>query len=59
MARACSVHFVMKRERLTVALNGATLIEAALLPGAPAKGPIGLQRHSDPTQDGHVCVEGL
>jgi hypothetical protein len=35
----------MKGDRLTVALNGETVIENALLPGMPAKGPIGLQHH--------------
>ncbi len=35
----------MKGDRLTVVLNGVTVIENAQLPGVPAKGPIGLQHH--------------
>jgi hypothetical protein len=35
----------MKGERLTVVLNGETVIENALLPDMPASGPIGLQHH--------------
>jgi len=35
----------MKGERLTVALNGKTVIDNARLPGIPKKGRIGLQNH--------------
>ncbi len=35
----------MKGDRLTVVLNGVTVIENAQLPGVPAKGPIALQHH--------------
>lgn len=35
----------MKGERLTVVLNGVTVIDKAQLPGVPAKGPIALQHH--------------
>ena len=35
----------MKGDRLTVVLNGITVLESAQLPGVPAKGPIGLQHH--------------
>ena len=35
----------MKGDRLTVLLNGVTVIENAQLPGIPARGPIGLQHH--------------
>lgn len=43
-------HFeiTMKGERLTVVLNGRTVIDSALLPGVPAKGPIGLQHPGNP-----------
>lgn len=34
-----------KGERLTVELNGITVIENALMPGIPSSGPIGLQHH--------------
>jgi hypothetical protein len=37
----------MKGERLTVVLNGKTVLEGARLPGVAAKGPIGLQHHGD------------
>jgi hypothetical protein len=37
----------MKGDRLTVVLNGVTVIENAELPGVPAKGPIALQHHGD------------
>jgi hypothetical protein len=35
----------LKKDRLTVVLNGNTVIENAELPGIPAKGPICLQHH--------------
>ena len=35
----------MKGDRLTVELNGKTVIENAQLPGIPSKGPITLQHH--------------
>lgn len=35
----------MKGDRLTVNLNGETVIENAQLPGIPESGPIGLQHH--------------
>lgn len=35
----------LKGDRLTVVLNGATVIEDARLPGIIARGPIGLQHH--------------
>jgi hypothetical protein len=37
----------MKGERLTVVLNGKTVLDGARLPGVPAKGRIGLQHHGD------------
>jgi hypothetical protein len=37
----------MKGDRLTVVLNGEKVIDAARLPGVPARGPIGLQHHGD------------
>jgi hypothetical protein len=40
-----SFEITMKGERLTVVLNGQTVIENALLPGIPPKGKIGLQHH--------------
>jgi hypothetical protein len=35
----------MKGDRVTVVLNGKTVIENARLPGVPSRGPIGLQHH--------------
>lgn len=35
----------MRGSRLTVVLNGETVIDDAELPGVPARGPIGLQHH--------------
>lgn len=35
----------MRGDRLTVELNGQTVIENAQLPGIPARGPVGLQHH--------------
>jgi hypothetical protein len=35
----------VRGDRLTVVLNGNTVLENALLPGLPAKGPLALQHH--------------
>ncbi|MFI4945553.1 MAG: DUF1080 domain-containing protein, partial [Burkholderiales bacterium] len=35
----------MKGDRLTVVLNGITVLDNAQLPGIPAKGPLALQHH--------------
>ena len=40
-----SFEITMKGDRLTVVLNGKTVIENAQLPGVPEKGPIALQHH--------------
>jgi len=37
----------MKGDRLTVVLNGVTVIENAQLPGVPARGPLALQHHGE------------
>jgi len=37
----------LKGDRLTVVLNGQTVLENAQLPGVPPRGPIGLQHHGD------------
>jgi hypothetical protein len=39
----------MKGDRLTVVLNGVTVIENAQLPGVPARGPLALQHHGAKT----------
>jgi hypothetical protein len=40
-----SFEITLKGDRLTVVLNGITVIENAELPGIPAKGPIAFQHH--------------
>ena len=42
----------MVGDRLTVNLNGRTVIENAQLPGIPASGPIGFQHHGGREKDG-------
>lgn len=42
----------MKGDRLTVNLNGQTVIENAQLPGIPEEGPIGLQHHGGLEKNG-------
>lgn len=44
-------HIRLKRDRLTVTLNGKVVIKDAQLPGIPSEGPIALQHHGD-RQDG-------
>ncbi|MEM7263944.1 MAG: family 16 glycoside hydrolase, partial [Planctomycetota bacterium] len=46
-------------ERLTVVLNGKTVIDRATLPGVPAEGPIGLQRHGSPIQFANIFIRRL
>jgi hypothetical protein len=52
-------HITMKGDRLTVVLNGKTVIENAQLPGVPAKGPIALQHHGDTVQFGNLFIREL
>ena len=40
-----SFEITLKGDRLTVVLNGITVIEGAELPGIPARGPIAFQHH--------------
>lgn len=49
----------MRGDRLTVDLNGKTVISEAQLPGVPATGPIGLQRHGSPIQFGNIFIREL
>jgi hypothetical protein len=49
----------MKGDRLTVVLNGQTIIENAQLPGVPARGPIALQHHGDPIQFANIYIKEL
>jgi hypothetical protein len=49
----------LKGDRLTVNLNGKTVIENAQLPGVPRRGPLGLQHHGDPIQFANLFVREL
>jgi hypothetical protein len=49
----------MRGERVTVVLNGQTVIDNARLPGVPAQGPIGLQHHGDPVEFRNLFIREL
>jgi hypothetical protein len=49
----------MKGDRVTVELNGRTVVENARLPGVPERGPIGLQHHGDPIDFANLYVREL
>ena len=49
----------MRGDRITVSLNGQTVIDNAQLPGIPARGPIGLQHHGDPIQFANLYIREL
>jgi len=49
----------MRGDRLTVILNGKTVIEDAQLPGVPARGPIALQHHGDKIEFANLHVKRL
>jgi hypothetical protein len=49
----------LRGDRLTVVLNGKTVIEQAQLPGLPARGPLGLQHHGDPIQFANLLIKEL
>ncbi len=44
----------MKQDRLTVVLNGETVISEARLPGVAARGPVGLQHHGGRDENGQM-----
>lgn len=46
-------------DRMTVALNGERVIDAARLPNLSESGPIGLQHHGDPVQFRRIWVKEL
>ena len=46
-------------DRVTVALNGKTVIREARLPGLPERGPIALQHHGDPIQFANIFIKEL
>jgi hypothetical protein len=49
----------MKKDRVTVVLNGKTVIDNVQLPGIPARGPLGLQHHGDPVQFTNLFIKEL
>lgn len=49
----------MKGDRLTVSLNGKTVIENAQLPGVPREGPIALQMHGGALQFANLYIKEL
>jgi len=49
----------MKRDRLSVVLNGQQVIENAQLPAVPPKGPIALQHHDGPVQFASIFIKEL
>jgi hypothetical protein len=49
----------MKKERVTVILNGQTVIDQVQLPGMPARGPIGLQHHGDRVQFTNLFIKEI
>lgn len=49
----------MRGEKLTVVLNGITVVEDAALPGVPARGRLALQHHGDWKDGGWVSPPAL
>jgi hypothetical protein len=49
----------LRGERLSVELNGKRVIDGALLPGLPARGPIGLQSGGEPVQFANLHIREL
>ncbi len=49
----------LRGDRLTVVLNGTTVIENAQLPGVRERGPIALQHHGDPIQFANLFIKEL
>jgi hypothetical protein len=49
----------MKGDRLTVVLNGQTVIENAQLPGVPKRGKIALQHHGDAVEFANIYIKEL
>jgi len=53
------IEITMRGDRLTVVLNGTTVINNAQLPGVPRRGPIALQHRGDPIQFANLFVKEL
>ncbi len=49
----------LQGDRLTVNLNGKTVVENAQLPGLPNKGPIALQHHGAPIEFANIYLREL
>lgn len=49
----------MKGDRLTVNLNGKTVVENAQLPGVAIEGPIALQKHDSPVEFANILIKEL
>jgi hypothetical protein len=49
----------MRGNRVTVVLNGQTVVENAFLPGVPARGRIGLQHHTGALQFSNLLIREL
>ena len=49
----------MQGDRLTVVLNGKTVLNNARLPGVPADGPIALQHHGAPIEFANIYLREL
>jgi hypothetical protein len=46
-------------EKVTIAVNGKTVIREARLPGLPERGPIALQHHGDHVQFANIYIKEL
>ena len=49
----------MQGDRISVVLNGQTVIDKTQLPGISTRGPIGLQHHGDPVQFTNLFIKEL
>lgn len=49
----------LRDDRMTVVLNGKTVIQSEQLPDLPASGPVGLQHHGDPIQFRNIWVKRI
>jgi hypothetical protein len=49
----------VKGDRVTVVLNGKTILENAQLPGLASRGPIGLQHHNEPLEFANLFIREL
>jgi hypothetical protein len=49
----------LRAERLTIRLNDKLVLENAVLPGIPARGPLVLQHHGDPIEFANLLIREL